>query len=85
LTAPIADVSREASRAVLAVPGGAGFRTGSLYPSSDRSRAGSWKYVSKVLVASDACSAERGAAVEAVGDERVGAEFEQRGDGFAVS
>ena len=47
--------------------------------------AGSWKHVGELLVAADACPAERLAAVEVVEDERVGAELEQRDDGVALS
>lgn len=38
----------------------------------------------RVPVAADSCPPERVAAVERVGDERVGAEFEQGYDGFAL-
>jgi hypothetical protein len=41
--------------------------------------------VREFFVAADACPAERVAAVEAVEDERVCSEFEQCGDGLALS
>ena len=43
------------------------------------------KDVGELFVAADACPAECVAAVEIVGDEWVGAEFEQGDDGFALS